>query len=1086
MRKLALILTTLTALASTMMVRADVLFNDFSQSFDYVANGILGDTNWDGIYLRQGDILGSVGTSGVASTPTANTTTFPGILGLQNIAGNWSGANNDGFFIYKVVQGDFDVSVESVPGMFSGGIGLDNRANNFFGLQVRLVNTNNTGTPFSTTVSNRVENSLRLWRFSEFGLDGQIRMSTNSGGADNQASFPSPSQAYFSTDTNSTRFFRITRAGNTFSFYEKTNSGDDWFLITNANASGGYVPTNGAVQRPDFAGQNLEVGIAQAAFSGASRDALFQNFQLITTNYTMFPPMPTGPSGLHTTAVNTGGSLSLAWTLGTPGDNSLVVVSRNNFQHNPSQGLTYFADANNAYGDTNTMLGGNNEFVVYSGSATSVTVTNLGANNINYHFAVFEYNPNAGSPIYNTLAPNTNTFAGPGVITSAFLTTTSTNIPVGGAASAHLIASFSTGETSDQTVNSTFGSGDPTVFTVDTFGTVSAVTNGTAALTATFGAFNLSTNISVHTPVFTDSFAETHAYLTSGLVGSSWDGMYLNFGDVPGGTNGTDGNGLTSILDSQITDTNGLVMASSGCTWSGSADDGPFLFKVIPGSINAVSGDFEVSVHINSMTVLNGQVAGLMARVYNTANGGPGPGGSENHVEYWKVQNGTTSVRRTSSNGTSTTLATGPAAGDTWLLIQRVNSTNFYFFEKSTAAAAWILTTNVTLLNASNNAPMQVGMAEQANLGGTVQTTFNSAMVDAAGIATAFTPPPAVASVSNSLNSDLTITISYAVPGTNADGSAIRTVVVMKDGSPVSAQPYTGMALAGNTAFGDPANNLGSGNYVVFRSGSGTFETNESFTVSNLTPGHTYYYAVYSFVSLGTTRTFNENATTSNNSVTDGALQFLQILPTPPIPRNGIGTIQAIGHFTGGATLNVSPFATITITNLTGVVKLSAGILTGISNGTATVTLVYQGVTNTSQITVQDGTFTDEFNVNHDYLASGTSGSGWDGVYSPNGLTGVAINPIPGSTYVPDTTTPGEGAIVADANISTNGMLKIVTSGNGWEGADAAGLFLFKYVPGDFQMAVHIAQIDGYIGQANPGNLASRASWPAATTAAME
>ncbi len=166
-------------------------------------------------------------------------------------------------------------------------------------------------------------------------------------------------------------------------------------------------------------------------------------------------------------AVNTGGSLSLAWTLGTPGDNSLVVVSRNNFQHNPSQGLTYFADANNAYGDTNTMLGGNNEFVVYSGSATSVTVTNLGANNINYHFAVFEYNPNAGSPIYNTLAPNTNTFAGPGVITSAFLTTTSTNIPVGGAASAHLIASFSTGETSDQTVNSTFGSGDPTVFTVD-------------------------------------------------------------------------------------------------------------------------------------------------------------------------------------------------------------------------------------------------------------------------------------------------------------------------------------------------------------------------------------------------------------------------------------------------------------------------------------------------------------------------------------------------------------------------------------------------------------------------------------------
>src|SRR6266704_2795127 len=92
--------------------RADTLNNDFSTPFDYVANGIIGDTNWDGVYLRFGDILGgSIGGSGSGNQVAANTTVFGGgYLGLQNIGGDWSGADNDGFFIYKLVQGDFDVS----------------------------------------------------------------------------------------------------------------------------------------------------------------------------------------------------------------------------------------------------------------------------------------------------------------------------------------------------------------------------------------------------------------------------------------------------------------------------------------------------------------------------------------------------------------------------------------------------------------------------------------------------------------------------------------------------------------------------------------------------------------------------------------------------------------------------------------------------------------------------------------------------------------------------------------------------------------------------------------------------------------
>src|SRR5574339_655743 len=90
------------------VARADTLLNSFDVPFDYVANGIIGDTNWDGVYLRGGDIpSGSAGGFGNGVENVANTAApFAGYLSSQNTGGDWSGADNDGFFIYKVVQGD--------------------------------------------------------------------------------------------------------------------------------------------------------------------------------------------------------------------------------------------------------------------------------------------------------------------------------------------------------------------------------------------------------------------------------------------------------------------------------------------------------------------------------------------------------------------------------------------------------------------------------------------------------------------------------------------------------------------------------------------------------------------------------------------------------------------------------------------------------------------------------------------------------------------------------------------------------------------------------------------------------------------
>jgi hypothetical protein len=77
--------------------------------------------------------------------------------------------------------------------------------------------TNNSGAPYSATVGNNTENFLGFWRFNQFNFDGEIRQITNNALIEN--TFPGSV-----AETNSTRYLRITRTGNAFTFYIKTNS----------------------------------------------------------------------------------------------------------------------------------------------------------------------------------------------------------------------------------------------------------------------------------------------------------------------------------------------------------------------------------------------------------------------------------------------------------------------------------------------------------------------------------------------------------------------------------------------------------------------------------------------------------------------------------------------------------------------------------------------------------------------------------------------------------------------------------------------------------------------------------------------
>jgi hypothetical protein len=226
-------------------------------------------------------------------------------------------------------------------------------------------------------------------------------------------------------------------------------------------------------------------------------------------------------------------------------------------------------------------------------------------------------------------------------------------------------------------------------------------------------------------------------------------------------------------------------------------------------------------------------------------------------------------------------------------------------------------------------------------------------------------------------------------------------------------------------------------------------DTTPSFTVTGLAPGVIYYAQVYTFTGTGAGTSYSSGSGDSGGSAAAGFLERLVATLEGGIPEGGVGQLRVLAIYTGGFTVDVSPQASAASGD-TNVIKVSGRVLTGITNGTAEVTVSYSTTNTTTQVVVRDPTFVDDFSVNRDYLTAGAAGSGWDGLYNPNEFGG---NPIPMSPYVP---LAGSGAIVADANVTSNGVLTITSAGDGWENANAGGFFLFKYVPGDFQASVKI------------------------------
>src|ERR1017187_2966734 len=952
--------------------------NNFDAVFNYVANGIIGDTNWDGVYLGFGDIPGgNPGGSGNGRSVQADTTlqALPiGYLSVATTGSDWSGNGDDGFYVWKLVSGDFDVSVQSAPPWTS-------QNNNFAGLLVRAWNTNLSGAPVSFTRTNSSENWLAVFRAQQFGI-GEIRQATN--GVNFENTYPEAS-----ADTTSSRFYRITRTGDTFRFYIKTNSGDSWFLISNAGAGGGYVPGSGSVARPDWNGQPVQVGIAQAIFAQPGTPAVdyFTDFELSGPNVTRPSSMPAAPTGLVTSAPNSNGSLT--FSRATNGGTGSILILRTitpgeGLIANPIQGLTY--TANSSFPTANTLIA-DDTHVVYAGSATNVIVSGLGGSNNIYAAEVLSYDNSGPSIVYNTARPATLGFLGTGQPASVAATVTPTTLPVGGVGRIKVVATYTTGDQVDVTTDpsTTLLSSDPTTILISS-GLANALQAGSATLTASYGGFNNNLNVNNIPPRFTDNFSASHDYLTNGLPGSTWDGLNDRPGDVPGGNDGGD-TMFTTIADANITSNNVLTVSAGGTTWEGASDDGFYMFKYMP-------GDFQAIVHVDLLAHGAYQFAGLMARAAN-ANGGPF-NGSENYVANWFFdQFGVITSSRETVNGTyqGANDYNGTTPLNTrWLLLQRVNGTNFYCYNKANLSDPWILPANGSLVEPtlSNGVPVQVGLAPttyQPNPSELVR--FDSFVLDGSGLIAV--PPVAIplpaTNFTITLNPDVTMTLKWYDPTAN-DGTApavSRSLVIMRAGAPVSAQPYLANGIGGdqqspNTVFGQASDDLGSGNYVVFRTTSGDTNNHQQVTVSGLSPGVTYYAAIYTFNNLGASRTFNTVTGATTNQIDGNLIGLQSSLPGNGIPLGGVGLPLINGVFTGGGLANIASSAHIVSGN-TNVLVTTNGVLTGIALGTASAVIDYGGFTNNLVVTVRNPTFRDNFGVSHDYLANGVTNTLWDGVY---------------------------------------------------------------------------------------------------------
>ena len=567
---------------------------------------------------------------------------------------------------------------------------------------------------------------------------------------------------------------------------------------------------------------------------------------------------PTVPvSNLNFTNLS-GSGVTVNWTNGN-GSRRLLLVRAGSAVNADPVNLTFYA-ANSNFG-SGTQVGTGNYVLGNTASAT-VSITGL-AINTTYHFAVYEFN-GVGTPMYlvpgttgSITTPATPTIAASGLSFTSIegngyrVNWTNGNgqrrivvVRAGAAVTATPVDGI------DYTHNTQFGLGDDLGSNqyvlydgTSTFFDISALQpsttyhfrvyeyNGTGAttsyLTASFGSGNQATLSAPVTPTSAINFTNvsgstvrinwTNGSGTGRLLlmhqGAAVDSDPPNLSFYNGNSifgSGTEiGTGNFVIYRStanNITVTNLLPATTyhiAAYEYNGSV--GP-MYRV-PGVTASITTAAQPTVAASAISF--SQVEGNSMRVLWT---------SGNGARRIVVARAGSAVTALPANGTDYTPSGVMGSGD------NLGSGQFVVYDG--------VSSFVDISNLSPNITYHFAVFEYDGTG--TGTAYQTSTFASASQASASTPTIQSSNLIFSNVGGTTLTASWTL------GNGQSRIVVVKQGSPVDADPSDLSFYTAGTAFGT-GTQIGTGNYVVYRS------TGSTVNITNLLAGTTYYFAIYEY-----------------------------------------------------------------------------------------------------------------------------------------------------------------------------------------------------------------------------------------------
>lgn len=620
---------------------------------------------------------------------------------------------------------------------------------------------------------------------------------------------------------------------------------------------------------------------------------------LSTTELSAQPPTQ-GATNFSVSNVE-GDRFRVNWTKGN-GEKRIVVASDvPDFSGSgiPSDGTDY--NASNSFGLGDQIGSGN--FVVYKGTGTSVTVTNLDSAST-YYFRIFEYNGTDFQTQYNT----EDVLEGNGTTLSAPLNGPE-NLQIFDIFGNRASMSWIRGDGDRNLVILREGAipGEPLLYQRytgnSTFGNGSAVGGGRAVIAGTQNSVNI-TNLQPNTWYYTRIFEyngfnyPVYSYGTA-LVDSFMTATKPTVGSTNPAISGIQGNRFTlSVTAGDGTRRLIVLRQDEPVEWTpadgldyndnsgfGQGDDlgnNTFVVGKITGSSRSITNltpattyhyaVFEFNGTDNNTWyltepehVLTGQVETLSAP---TVQGGD--------FIFSDITGNSISVSFSPGNGDGRILlvSAGEPVNDIPLNLVSYSSNSNFNFAPSIGSSKIIYRGSGTSVNISGLQPdteYHFALFEYNGSTGPVYNQNNPG-IDSVSTLGAPTVPPSNLNYSNIQGNRMTL--GYT------PGNGIGRIVIARQGAPVNAFPQNNVSYNANTTFGN-GHDLGDGNFVIQNS------TSSSTTVNGLVQETTYYFAIIEYNGTGENRLYMvpDSALTGSRStlfppeVQASELNFTDITP---------------------------------------------------------------------------------------------------------------------------------------------------------------------------------------------------------------